>query len=103
MNKPMECQHIFDSDVSDVYPVKSRNISQAGIQVESDVFIPLGSTVSIEVDRQQLSDTIDVKKLQSYVEIEVNTKQFVRLCGKVVRIEYKDEHSFLVAIHLINK
>jgi hypothetical protein len=103
LNKPMDCQFVFDANVSDVYRVKSHNISQAGVLVEAQIPIPLGSTIAIEVEKEKLEKTVEIKKLQSYIEIALSDKSYVRLCGKVVRVEKKSDDLYHVAVHLINK
>ncbi len=103
LKKAMDCQFVFDANVSDVYRVKSHNISQAGLLVEAHVPIPLGSTIAIEVEKEKLEKTVEIKNLQSYIEIDISDKSFVRLCGKVIRVEKKKDDLFYVAVHLINK
>ncbi|MBN1493917.1 MAG: PilZ domain-containing protein [Candidatus Omnitrophica bacterium] len=103
LKKAMECQFVSDANISDIYRVKSHNISQAGLLLEAQIPIPLGSTIAIEVEKEKLDKTVEVKKLQSYIEIDVSNKSFVRLCGKVVRVEKKKDDLFYVAVHLINK
>ncbi|MFC1809588.1 PilZ domain-containing protein [Candidatus Omnitrophota bacterium] len=103
LSKSMDCQFVFDANVSDVYRVKSQNISQAGLLVEAQIPIPLGSTIAIEVEKEKLEESVEIKKLQSYIEISISNKSFVRLCGKVIRVEKKRNDLFHIAVHLINK
>ncbi len=99
----LECQYYFDARISDLYLVRSRNISQAGLLIEAPFEIPLGATIFFQVDRKILLNKIETKKLQSYVEIEIGDKSFVKLCGKVIRMEGKGKNFFLIAVHLINR
>ena len=103
LEKSMECQFGFDGAISDIYRVKSHNIAQAGVLIESTMKVPLGAVISLEVELDKLSGVVEVHKLQSYSEIEVKGKRFVRMWGKVVRVEEGAQGEYLVAVHLINK
>jgi len=99
----LECQHFFDAEISDIYMVESQNISQAGILIFAPFSVPLGATISFQVEREKLLNKIQTQKLQSYIEIDLGHKAFVKLCGKVVRIEDYKPGVYKVAVHLINK
>ena len=103
LEKAMECQFGFDGNISDIYQVKSYNVAQAGVLVESSVSVPLGAVISLEVEATKLTGVVDTSKLQSYTEIELKSKRFIRMWGKVVRVEKTKKGHFMVAVHLINK
>ena len=97
-----ECQYVFDSELSDVCMVESENISQAGLLVTMERPIPLGSVVTFAISNEVLRPIFDVRRLQSYIEIQIGAHVYVKLCGKVVRIEPASQ-KYRVAIHLIVK
>lgn len=103
VEKPVEYQFIFNSEVSDLYKVDSKNISQAGLMIESKKEVPVGAVIAVELDNDLLLGYIDVTKLQSYITIDLDDKKIARVCGKVVRVNKLDSTTFQIGIHFINK
>jgi len=103
VEKSIEYQFVFNSEVSDLYKVDSKNISQAGLLIESKKEVPIGAVIAVELDNDLLLGHIDVLKLQSYITIDLADKKIARICGKVVRVETLSSGTYHIGIHFINK
>jgi len=101
IKQKMNCQFISNPIISDMYTVYSHNIAQAGMLIETDVPMPLGSLISIEID-QAILQNIVVERILSHAEIDESGTHVASVCGKIVRVENVGDHKFCVAVHLIN-
>lgn len=97
------CQFFVDAQVPGMDTAIVHDISQSGVLVETTVKPVLGAIIFVGIKKEKVERTIDIKRLQSYIEIQIGTMSFVRMCGKVVRVKEQDNGTFLVGVHIINK
>jgi len=90
-------------NLSDFNIGESKNISQAGILLNTNWPIPLYSTIAIEVDARLVQKYIKVDSLQNYIELEKCPSDIVRIFGTVVHCEKVADSSYDVGVHLVNK
>ena len=103
VDKSIEYQFTYDSGISDLYKVDSKNISQGGLLIETKKKVPIGAVIAVELDNDLLLGYIDVTKLQSYITLDLGNKKIARVCGKVVRSDKTESGLYHIGIHFINK
>ena len=105
--RDMKCrvryQVTLEGNLSDLNIGNSKNISQAGVLLNTNWPLPVMSTVCLEFDVDAISDYIKIQNMQNYIEIEKCPMDLVRIFGTVVRCKKIDDGSYDIGIHLVNK
>jgi len=96
-------QVTLEGNMSDLTIGKSKNISQAGMLLNTNWPLPIMSTVAIELDSRLAQNYIKINKIQNYIAIENCPSDIVRIFGTVVHCTKIDDSSYDVGIHLVNK
>jgi hypothetical protein len=96
-------QVTLEGNLSDLNIGESKNISQAGILLNTNWPLPLTSTVAIELDTQLVDKYIKLNNMQNYIEIENCPSDIVRIFGTVVHCKKVSDGSYDVGVHLVNK
>jgi hypothetical protein len=96
-------QVTIDGNMGDINIGESKNISQAGMLLNTNWPLPVMSTVAIEIDAQKAQDYVKLNRVLNYIEIENCPSDIVRIFGTVVHCTKTDDGSYDVGIHLVNK
>ena len=96
-------QVTLEGNMSDLNIGESKNISQAGLLLNTNWPLPLMSTVAVELDAEAVQKYIKFDKMQNYIEIENCPSDIVRIFGTVIHCQETDDGSYDVGIHLVNK
>lgn len=99
----MRYQMAVAGTVMDVHIGASKNISQAGILINTNYAMPLHETISIELSTEEVKRFVKIEQLQNYIELENCAPEVIRIFGVVVRCNKLGDGSFDVGIHLVNK
>ena len=96
-------QVTMEGNLSDLNMAEGKNISQAGILINTNWPLPVMSTVAIEFDSKVVQKYIKLDLIKNYIELEKCPTDIIRIFGHVVHCRKIADGSYDVGIHLVNK
>ena len=96
-------QVTLEGNLSDINIAEGKNISQAGILINTNWPLPIMSTVAIEFDSDVVQQYIKLDLIKNYIELEKCPTDIIRIFGHVVYCNKISDGSYDVGIHLVNK
>ncbi len=96
-------QITMEGNLSDLNIAEGKNISQAGVLINTNYPLPIMSTVAIEIDSEIVQKFIKLDLIKNYIELEKCPMDIVRIFGHVVHCSKVSDGSYDVGVHLVNK
>ncbi len=96
-------QVTLEGNLSDLNIAESKNLSQAGILLNTNWPLPIMATIALEFDVDLIRKFVKIDELKNYIVLEKCPSDIVRIFGTVVHCTKVSDGSYDVGIHLVNK